>query len=98
MAKDVSTFMICSEQSLQISNRVGAGESQSFNLDLLDPTNIAQDDIPHSLHEVIPINLQKGIGPSDFMPSLGMFPCIVKELHIFLQQLITPCFCAKLDH
>ena len=64
--------MSCVKQLLQISSRVGEGESESFNLDLLDPSNIPEKDIPRSLHEVMPINLQQGIGPSDFMPSLGI--------------------------
>ena len=77
--EDVLTLMACMEQSLQISSRVGTGESQSFNLDLLDPSNIAQEDIPHSLHEVIPIHLQKAIGPFDFMPSSGMLFMHIKQ-------------------
>lgn len=63
------------EQLVQISCRVGEGETKSFNIDLLDPSKVPQHVMPRSLHEVMPLKLQKGIGPSDLLPSAGLLAC-----------------------
>lgn len=69
---EIETLVSLFPKLLQISCRVGEGESESFNLDLLDPTKVPHQDMPRSLHKVMPFELQKRIGPSDHLPTAGV--------------------------
>ncbi|KAH7387798.1 hypothetical protein KP509_16G041600 [Ceratopteris richardii] len=72
MVDEIETLASLFPKFIQISCCVGDGEAKSFNIDLLDPSKVPDDTIPRSLHEVMPLSLQKGIGPADLLPMPGM--------------------------
>ncbi|MCO5604471.1 hypothetical protein L7F22_058637 [Adiantum nelumboides] len=70
--EDVKTLAALFPKFVQISCHVGEGETESFNIDLLDPSKVPHDAVPRSLHQVMPLTLQKGIGPADLLPRPGV--------------------------
>ncbi|KAI5067358.1 hypothetical protein GOP47_0017886, partial [Adiantum capillus-veneris] len=70
--EDIETLAVLFPKLVQISFRAGEGEAESFNIDLLDPTKLPHDAVPRSLHQVMPLTLQKGIGPADLLPRPGV--------------------------